>query len=67
MVLPVGKSVDQNTVFLKGFTPLTLFVNLQSSSDFKRKKLSVKAVCLEVNSLCIIRSKYIHVTFQLQE
>lgn len=69
MVVPGGKSVDGNTVFLKDFTPLMPFVNLQSPCNFKRKKLSVsvKAVCLEVNSLRIIWLKYFHVTLKLQE
>lgn len=45
-----------------------LFVNVQSPSNLKRKKLSVrvKAVYLEVHSGCILWLKYFHVTFQLQ-
>lgn len=67
MVLPVEKSVDQKTVFLKDFTSLLLFVNLPSSSNFKRKKLSVsvKAVCLEVNSLGILWLKYFHASYSV--
>lgn len=67
MVLTIGKSVDQKTLFLKDFISLLLFVYLPSSSNFKSSKLyvSVKAVCLEINSLDVIWLKYFRASLQL--